>query len=468
MSAPAPRPSIPTRRDLLQLSAAQLRSMAANLQVASSGRKTAIADCILCHHRQACPNTAGASPEPRDRSPATGASSRPEPRDRSPAAATGIATPVPRTRRGHSDQRDAGLELRVQQLVDQGLQGLEERIVRSLRPSSGRAPTPALEDNISLPSPILRPQQTLPSATRHPRSHQDADPDPALAPGTLAAPLAVQQPALPEKVKQRILKGEYIDFDTLLPEALFPARHGTSPSPSFTLRLSSDPSAADDGGVVIAQKPTAKRTISDLPSWMEAWNLYAQVLVLHFPTRAPALLAYQAIICSASTRFPPNCWLRYDQRFRASAATDKSLRWDCKHNDLWLECFTQPTASQLAQRTGLPSSSGKGQGRRPCTYCGSLYHFPDNCLARPFRTPRRSAPQLPSSLSSSTALPTPPLPLPSRNQTDNLPNQSNRSLPYPCRDFNNSACRRRFCRFRHVCLKYGDQSHGERESPTPR
>ena len=206
-----------------------------------------------------------------------------------------------------------------------------------------------------------------------------------LPPYTLPQAPLPQQPPLPEKVKQKILRGEYIEFDTLLPESLYPARHGLSPSPSFTLRLSSD-TTSTDGDVVIAQpKPSAKRSIRDISSWMEAWNVYTQVVVKHSLARALPLLAYQRIISDASARFPPRCWLRYDQRFRASAAADKSLPWDCKLNDLWLECFTQSHLQSPTQPTAPPQpASAGGKTRRPCTYCGNLYHYPDNCPSKPF------------------------------------------------------------------------------------
>ena len=244
--------------------------------------------------------------------------------------------------------------------------------MRTLTPTASRS-QPAV-DNISLPSPqYQRPAGATQGVPAHPTATSttlDVLPIPPQA-----AP-SVQQLPLPDKIKQRIVKDEYIDFDMLLPESLYLARHSISPSPSFTLHLSDDP-ASVEGDVVIAQQKAAnKHAIRDLLSWIEAWNVYIHVLVQHFPARAQALLAYQRIICDASVRFAPHCWLRYDQRFRASAAADKTIRWDRENNDLWLEYFTQPITQQHQQSSISLVSTGRI--RRPCTYCSSLYHYPSN------------------------------------------------------------------------------------------
>ena len=188
------------------------------------------------------------------------------------------------------------------------------RLLSSLRTlvPTARCSQPAV-DNISLPSPKhQRPVGAMQGVSTHPTATAATLDVLPIAPQ--AAP-SVQQPPLPDKVKQRIVKGEYIDFDMLLPECLYPTWHGVSPSPSFTLRLSDDPASVEGDLVIAQQKAANKRAIRDLPSWMEAWNVYIHVLV---PYQLGALLAYQRIICDASVRFAPRCWLRYDQRFRAS------------------------------------------------------------------------------------------------------------------------------------------------------
>ncbi len=176
------------------------------------------------------------------------------------------------------------LERTVQSLVDKSLDGLESRLqasLRSLLQQPGASPAPP------------------------------ADPDAAVivsASPPLACP-PTAPPAVPAKVRQRILRGEYIDFDMLLPECLFPARFHTTSAHAFTLRLTPDPANGGDGVVVAQQRPTSKRSVADLSSWLEAWNVYVATLVNHFPRRAASLLAYQRIICQASIHSSPQAWL---------------------------------------------------------------------------------------------------------------------------------------------------------------
>ena len=352
-----------TRCELQQRSLPQLKALAEELALPSSGRKSAIIDRLYRYHRQAV----------RDKGP-TGLQSRsPSPHPSETQTPTHTL----------SQQTLAHLERTVQQLVDWSLQGLEERLLSSLCtlvPTASHS-QPAV-DNISLSSPQhQRPAGATQGVPTHPTSTAEALDVLHIAPQ--AAP-SVQQAPLPDKVKHCIVKGDYTDFDMLLPEFMYPTWHGVSPSPSFTLCLSDDP-ASVEGNVVIAQQKAANKcTIRDLPSWRETWNVYIHVLVQHFPARAQALLAYQHIICNASVA--PRCWLRYDQRFRTSAAADKTIRWDRKHNDLLLECFTQPIAQQHQQSSTSQLSTERI--RRSCTYCGGLYHYPENCQTNPFRASR--------------------------------------------------------------------------------
>ena len=57
-------------------------------------------------------------------------------------------------------------------------------------------------------------------------------------------------------------------------------------------------------------------------------------MVDHNPAKAPELIAYQAIITSASRQYPLHAWLNYDTQFCITAASDHTLRWDTGLNAL--------------------------------------------------------------------------------------------------------------------------------------
>ena len=137
----------------------------------------------------------------------------------------------------------AQLQHSVQDLVDKSLEGLQGRLLESiqgmLRTPSG-APTdpgPGAEnpgttaDHAENSSPNQQDNISLPSV------NPGMDPQPAdsvLVSGVEPA-RPVPLPPVTPKMKQRIIKGEYIDFDQLLPESMFPSRYNTNSSPSITL-----------------------------------------------------------------------------------------------------------------------------------------------------------------------------------------------------------------------------------------
>ena len=371
----------------------------------------------------------------------------------------------------------AQLQQSVQELIDKSLQGLQGRLLESiqgmLRSPSGAAadPGPGAEnpgtstDQAENSSPNQQDNISLPSVN----PGMELQPADSVLVSSVEPARPVPLPPVTPKMKQRIIKGEYIDFDQLLPESMFPSRYNTNASPSITLRLSSDPSSSGDNVIVTQPRAANKRTVTDLSSWFEAWNVYAAVIIAHYPARASAIIAYQRIICEASSKSSPQAWLKYDARFRSLAAADRCLRWDQKANDLWLECFT-PTSSATSSPHSATTASASttspathkpiSRVRRPCTYCGSLNHFPDNCSQNPFRGSRHSSAFIPTGGRPNTRDP-------STQFTQRLQPLSERtSTPFLCRDFNNGVCSRaQSCRFRHVCSNCGDNAHAKRDCP---
>jgi len=93
-------------------------------------------------------------------------------------------------------------------------------------------------------------------------------------------------PPIPSKIQDKIAKGEYIDFTTLLPKSTFRA----SESQFQTLTLQLSPSGENYS--IRPQATPANWKITSFAAWMEAWNMYLAVYVSLDPSCAPYLIAY--------------------------------------------------------------------------------------------------------------------------------------------------------------------------------
>ena len=272
---------------------------------------------------------------------------------------------------------------------------------------------------------------SIPTTTSRNHGPLDITPDPTLS-----------LPPVPARLRERIIAGEFIDFNTLLSGAMFSMRESPTlhqaPLPLFTPQGSHQSSSFHE-----AQTPATIKRINSFALWMEAWNVYLSTLLAVNPSRALELLGYQRLITSANLQLPFSAWMSYDIRFRTLAASNSALRWDIRHPDLWLECLT-------FSRTATSS-------RWPCPHCNSLYHFPDRC---PFRSSRPSASTpddgQPSNRGAS-----------SNSRSPERRNQQPSTHTYYCRDFNNRGrCTRSHCAFHHLCERCGG-SHPKLFCPNP-
>lgn len=417
---PKPRsnPVAPTRdisqctlSQLQQAPVVELRAHLRGLSLSTSGNKRMLADRIFHHFHPPSSHGSGRS------SPVTNTSGR----QNSPRIQL---TPSPATSHPQQDS----LEATVTRLVEQGIRSALQ----------GHIPP-----NLSLPS--NSPQQNSPRGS-------PMRPTLPVVSGRLdvtRVPSSIELPPVPNTIRNKVEKGEYVDFAMLLQENMYPT---PSDDPSYTLSVCPDPDSSSQG-VLISQSKHKRRSISDLSSWLQAWNTYVLLMVHKEPHRALDLLSYQRFICEVSTRSPCSAWLLYDRKFRMAAAANPSLPWGRKNTELWLECFTNPLhvrgGEDKGDSTTTASSSGlsRDQARRPCTYCSSLKHFPDNCPRNPFRSQR--APSKPESRPFRSSSPTP----------------RPRGNTGTCNDYNGPfSCRRKVCNFRHQC-SICNGGHTRRDCP---
>ena len=134
------------------------------------------------------------------------------------------------------------------------------------------------------------------------RSHRDGRREPRQT-GVL--------PPVPDRIKGRIRRGEFIELHVLLQANL------TRPAREHKGR-------ADDKST---QRTVA---IADFQGWIEAWSIYAAVLSSYFSHLASRLFHYQHFMTLKSRSFQARAWLRYDSEFRLKLAANGS--W---HYTMW-------------------------------------------------------------------------------------------------------------------------------------
>ena len=124
------------------------------------------------------------------------------------------------------------------------------------------------------------------------------------------------------RIVKKIKRGEYANFDRLLP-----------------------PTEDAVPGQAVAPKKSrkaSKRQVCDLPSWLEAWNIFLAIRVQMAPKTALQLVKYQTIVCQLFSAYPAASALKYDRLFREAAARSKStLQWDVLKEDILVWCVTR-------------------------------------------------------------------------------------------------------------------------------
>ena len=231
-------------------------------------------------------------------------------------------------------------------------------------------------------------------------------------PAPQADPSRVIRPAqnVPPRIKERILRGEFVEFDDLLSEAL------GSPTDEPIQITSLQNQVVEFASPSRAPRPGAlpKRHVHDLATWMEAWTVYFAVVTSATSERTGELLAYQSTIVDVNQRFNTSAWLDYDRRFRTLAAAD-NRRWDIIDMNTYQACFTS-------------------QARPACTSC-ALVHPPPGPVC-PFRKP----PLRPGTVSGGA--------IPRAFQPNTFHN--GRII---CRNYNANRCNTASCPRAHVCLR---------------
>jgi len=217
-------------------------------------------------------------------------------------------------------------------------------------------------------------------------------------------------PPVSEKILKDIKNLQFVDFNTLLPHALYdPPTDGNN--------LLFELNQSHDGAQMLSLQPAKqqKKKINNAVSWLEAWNIYIRAMAHFHPTLVPELLIYQDFICTLQRSYPSQSWLRYDTAFRLHIALDHTISWS-SIDDHAFNKFVRCAAASTKIK---------------CFICASDNHLANTCPQRLFRPKRESS----SATGQTTPFQTGPT----------------------CKFFNSpkTHCDQRRCRYNHKCSSCG-------------
>ena len=113
----------------------------------------------------------------------------------------------------------------------------------------------------------------------------------------------------------------------------------------------------------------SRKVIPDSATWSQCFALYVAILAPAQPERVQDLMAYQAIIAKASSKYRWPSWVVYDQNFRLEVAGNPDQPWAKVDPSIYALSFTGQTIS----------------AENWCSRCQCLDHTTSNCPAAPAR-----------------------------------------------------------------------------------
>ena len=165
-------------------------------------------------------------------------------------------------------------------------------------------------------------------------------------------------PWLPQRLVDKILAGDYVDFNDLPP-----ARGICKPGRQFTIE--------DEMALSQSQQGPRRRPIANFCTWAQCFMLYTTVLVSHYPSKAADLAAYMFRTACHAKRFKWPSWVVYDQNFRQEMAGRPQESWAKVDSSIFSRSFL-----------GMDCSAGG--------WCESCLSFDHECPLGP--SPKRPRP----------------------------------------------------------------------------
>ena len=187
--------------------------------------------------------------------------------------------------------------------------------------------------------------------------------------------------ALPEKVLTQIKKGEFVNFDSLLPS--------TTPLSMDEYSFKVNPGA--NASVTLVPMAQSRPKDFYLSSWLTAWNIYLCCVMIFHPHLTTQLMYYQSLICQFASQYIFATWSTYDRLFRYQLAHNPGLGWDCLDDDLihgryQMLCYSCRNFGHMASSFPRRNVAAGGSSLTSAsTFTGSV-----SSSQSPFRAPQRT------------------------------------------------------------------------------
>ena len=131
---------------------------------------------------------------------------------------------------------------------------------------------------------------------------------------------------VPDKIKEKIWREEFVDFGVLL----------SNPDPTARYEINVRPSDAGRPASLVLE-PTAKsgKQIKNINDWLRAFHIFVSIYTQRYTHETPALMKYCQLVQDLAAR--DHNWFYYDENFRFLRQTQASqVPWATVHWELWL------------------------------------------------------------------------------------------------------------------------------------
>ena len=127
-------------------------------------------------------------------------------------------------------------------------------------------------------------------------------------------------------IKEKIWKGEFVDFGSLISKNL-----------GSMNKLNQYALAVDGSSGSLMLKPSMYiKGVGSIDEWIDAFLVFASIYIQKHATRAIELLKYASIIKHAHRSFGGWGWKVYDEQFRSRQALQPNRSWASIDAELWL------------------------------------------------------------------------------------------------------------------------------------